>query len=351
MHVCPTGASYVDENGMALIDKEKCIGCKYCMMACPYGVRSWNSSEGKVEKCTLCGQLTAAGKQPACVAACCADARFYGNLDDATSTGAIRLAEVDDAAKCNGCGRCEFKCPSNSYLSCSGSKRRFPFAAARAVIALAVAVIVVLGGALRLGAGVPCAIDPALSIADELDAARSSHGGHACGSCAGCETLKNVGGKRDGVQVDSRHIVLLGALGSAAVFGFPVLCLICPVGLAFAFLIGLASMFQFNEPSWALLVAPAVLVLEIVFLRKWCTKFCPISALVSLISAGNKAFKPQVDQSKCLRGQGIDCHACVEACPEQLDPHTEMIPECSKCDACVTTCPTHSISIKALSLK
>ena len=99
VHVCPTGASYIDENGMVLIDKEKCIGCKYCMMACPYGVRSWNKDEGKVEKCTLCGQLTAAGQQPACVAACCANARFYGDLDDETSDGAIRLAEVDDAAK------------------------------------------------------------------------------------------------------------------------------------------------------------------------------------------------------------------------------------------------------------
>lgn len=99
VHVCPTGASYIDENGMVLIDKEKCIGCKYCMMACPYGVRSWNKAEAKVEKCTLCGQLTSAGLQPACVAACCANARFYGDLDDATTEGAIRLAEVDDAAK------------------------------------------------------------------------------------------------------------------------------------------------------------------------------------------------------------------------------------------------------------
>lgn len=99
VHVCPTGASYKDENGLVLIDKEKCIGCKYCMMACPYGVRSWNADEAKVEKCTLCGQLTSTGKQPACVAACCANARFYGDIDDATTDGAIRLAEVDESAK------------------------------------------------------------------------------------------------------------------------------------------------------------------------------------------------------------------------------------------------------------
>ena len=76
VHVCPTGASYRDADGKVLVDKEKCIGCKYCMMACPYGVRSWNAKEKAVEKCTLCGQLTSAGQEPACVAACCANARF-----------------------------------------------------------------------------------------------------------------------------------------------------------------------------------------------------------------------------------------------------------------------------------
>ena len=44
VHVCPTGASYRDADGKVLVDKEKCIGCKYCMMACPYGVRSWNAA-------------------------------------------------------------------------------------------------------------------------------------------------------------------------------------------------------------------------------------------------------------------------------------------------------------------
>ena len=44
VHVCPTGASYRDGNNVVLIDREKCIGCKYCMMACPYGVRDWNKA-------------------------------------------------------------------------------------------------------------------------------------------------------------------------------------------------------------------------------------------------------------------------------------------------------------------
>ena len=81
VNVCPTGASYRDADGMVLVDKEKCIGCKYCMMACPYGVRSWSPSEHVVEKCTLCEQKIAQGGLPQCVAQCGSRARFFGDLE------------------------------------------------------------------------------------------------------------------------------------------------------------------------------------------------------------------------------------------------------------------------------
>lgn len=90
--VCPTHATYTTDSGVVLVDEEKCIGCKYCMMACPYGVRSWSPSEHVVEKCTLCGQLTSVGEEPKCVAACCASARFYGDLDDPNSDASKALA-------------------------------------------------------------------------------------------------------------------------------------------------------------------------------------------------------------------------------------------------------------------
>lgn len=98
VRVCPTGASYKAEDGTVQVDPEKCIGCKYCMMACPYGVRSWNTKEKAVEKCTLCGQLTSAGQEPACVAACCANARFYGDLDDPSSDVSKAVAAADPAS-------------------------------------------------------------------------------------------------------------------------------------------------------------------------------------------------------------------------------------------------------------
>jgi Fe-S-cluster-containing dehydrogenase component len=99
--VCPTGASYRDSaSNIVLIDKEKCIGCKYCMMACPYGVRSWNKAQSVVEKCTLCNHLTATGELPACVKNCCGQARAYGDLDD-PSSDAAKMVAATDAASCH----------------------------------------------------------------------------------------------------------------------------------------------------------------------------------------------------------------------------------------------------------
>lgn len=79
--VCPTGASHVLADGTVQIDKSKCIGCQFCAMACPYGVRYLNEEERVVEKCTLCEQITAAGGLPQCVIQCGGRARFFGDLD------------------------------------------------------------------------------------------------------------------------------------------------------------------------------------------------------------------------------------------------------------------------------
>ena len=99
VNVCPTGASYRDpDTNVVLVDKEKCIGCKYCMMACPYGVRDWNKAESVVEKCTLCQHLTAAGEKPQCVKGCSVQCRFYGDLDDPESDASKAIAAKPDAA-------------------------------------------------------------------------------------------------------------------------------------------------------------------------------------------------------------------------------------------------------------
>ncbi len=94
--VCPTGASFINEEGIVLIDKERCIGCRYCMFACPYGVRTFNEEQKVVEKCTTCLHLQEIGEDPACVKVCPASARLFGDLDDPNSTVSIALKEAGE---------------------------------------------------------------------------------------------------------------------------------------------------------------------------------------------------------------------------------------------------------------
>jgi len=90
--VCPTGASYKRaEDGIVLVDEDKCIGCKLCSWACPYGAREYSAVEGVMKKCTLCidriynEQLDEIERQPACVQACPTRARHFGDLGDPES--------------------------------------------------------------------------------------------------------------------------------------------------------------------------------------------------------------------------------------------------------------------------
>ena len=83
--VCPTHATYITDSGVVLVDEEKCIGCKYCMAACPYGARIVQEKTGVVEKCRFCWDGEKPGNPPACVGTCISGARIFGDLDDPDS--------------------------------------------------------------------------------------------------------------------------------------------------------------------------------------------------------------------------------------------------------------------------
>jgi tetrathionate reductase subunit B len=84
--VCPTGATYRrEQDGVVDIDSEVCIGCKYCMQACPYGVRFINPVSGSADKCDFCLHRVKEGLVPSCVNTCMGRARIFGDLNDPNS--------------------------------------------------------------------------------------------------------------------------------------------------------------------------------------------------------------------------------------------------------------------------
>jgi molybdopterin-containing oxidoreductase family iron-sulfur binding subunit len=106
--VCPTGASFKRADGIVLVDRHICIGCRYCMMACPYKARSFEHEnvtgqkahaprgKGTVEACTLCVHRVDKGKNPACVDACNVDghgAMVFGDMNDPQSEISQRLVK------------------------------------------------------------------------------------------------------------------------------------------------------------------------------------------------------------------------------------------------------------------
>lgn len=140
--------------------------------------------------------------------------------------------------------------------------------------------------------------------------------------------------------------VLGGTLLSSAVFGIPVFCLICPIGLFFAFILGVWHLLTGTDAAWLTLAAPVVILVEWVFFKRWCSSFCPVGALITLISRFNKTFRPTVNPARCLSHQGKDCRVCRAVCPEGinlLDPAADLS-RCTKCRRCAEHCPNDAIS-------
>ena len=159
--------------------------------------------------------------------------------------------------------------------------------------------------------------------------------------------------KRGGVG-DARNWVLGASLIAAAACGAPVFCLICPVGLTVATFIAIWRLFALSETTLSLIVFPAILILEIVVLRKWCQNLCPLGAFMSLVARLNRTFRPHSDAKKCIyESKGVACHACSDACPEGIDLHRAQqsapLNECTRCHACSDACPAHAINFPLLS--
>lgn len=180
----------------------------------------------------------------------------------------------------------------------------------------------------------------------EVQASDAADCGHDCGNCSSCKQVRT--------KLDSRHYVLGGALLSTAVFGFPVFCLVCPIGLTFASVLVLWRLFAVGDMTWSIVLIPLMLVVELVFLRKWCTRFCPLAGLMNLVSRFSKTFRPVINNEKCLEtSSGTPCSRCAMVCDADInlrhpDFGERTLADCTRCRACVDACPASAITMPFL---
>jgi tetrathionate reductase subunit B len=98
--VCVSQATYKDsQTGLVLVDQDACIGCGYCVAACPYGARYLDKQRGVVDKCNGCIQRLNIGLPPACVATCVGGSRMFGDLNDPESDVSNALANASSIVR------------------------------------------------------------------------------------------------------------------------------------------------------------------------------------------------------------------------------------------------------------
>lgn len=117
--VCPVGAMYLTKEGVVRYDKDKCMGCRYCMMACPYGIPryDWDTPVPLVKKCTLCYDRLTEGKLPACVETCPEGVLTFGERSELLKIAHQRIEENPERYLAQVIGENEVGGTSVMYLS------------------------------------------------------------------------------------------------------------------------------------------------------------------------------------------------------------------------------------------
>ncbi|MDO4291166.1 MAG: 4Fe-4S binding protein [Eggerthellaceae bacterium] len=154
--------------------------------------------------------------------------------------------------------------------------------------------------------------------------------------------------RREGSSLVAQGVVLAMLLAVSFIVHFPVFCLICPIGLAMGTAFAASRTFMTWQPEWELVAFPALLLVEALLLRRWCSYVCPLGFFFGLMRKAQSRLHlptlPRLRTPSCKAHEG--CRACERVCPENIHvpaASAHDLQDCTLCLDCVEHCPAHAL--------